>query len=69
MEETNSIVPEWKLARDGIELLINNKINEAETHFKQYPDSLQILAAYCCTQFMVKKFFFPVLYYNTKKIL
>lgn len=55
MEETKLKVPEWKLARNVIELLINNKINEAEALFKQHPDSLQIFAGYCCTLFMVKK--------------
>lgn len=53
MEEAKLKVPEWKLARNGIELLINNKTNEAEELFKQHLDSLQIYAAYSCTLFMV----------------
>lgn len=52
-EETKLEVPEWKLARNGIELMINNKIEEAETFFKQHLNSLQIHAGYSCTLFMV----------------
>lgn len=54
-EEAKLQVPEWKLARNGIELMINNKTEEAETFFKQHLDSLQIHAGYSCTLFMVTK--------------
>lgn len=53
MEKGKSKVPEWKLARHGIEMLINNKTNEAHALFKQYPDSLQMYAGYSCMLFMV----------------
>lgn len=46
-------VPKWKLAKHGINLLINNKQEEAETLFKQYPDSLQMYAGYAFAVFIV----------------
>lgn len=46
-------VPKWKLARHGINLLINNKQEEAEALFKQYPDSLQMYAGYAFAVFIV----------------
>lgn len=46
-------IPHWKLAKHGINLLINNKQDEAEALFKQYPDSLQMYAGYAFAVFMV----------------
>lgn len=45
--------PKWKLARRGIQLLLNNKSNEAATLFKQHPDSIQMCAGHAFTVFMV----------------
>lgn len=46
-------MPMWKLARHGINLLINNKSEEAETLFKRYPDNLQMFAGYAFVVFIV----------------
>ncbi|KAF5280249.1 hypothetical protein FQA39_LY18072 [Lamprigera yunnana] len=44
--------PNWKLARKGIQLLINNKTNAAEALFKTTPESIQLYAGYSFTVFM-----------------
>ncbi|KAK4874861.1 hypothetical protein RN001_014221 [Aquatica leii] len=45
-------VPKWKLARQGIQLLINNKTNAAEALFKTKPECIQLYAGYSFTVFM-----------------
>ncbi|CAH1116013.1 unnamed protein product [Phaedon cochleariae] len=39
-------VPEWILAREGIKLIINNKIDQAEKLFSKYPESIVMLAGH-----------------------
>ncbi|KAF2893225.1 hypothetical protein ILUMI_12944 [Ignelater luminosus] len=45
-------IPRWKLARRGVQLLINNKADEAQTLFKKYPNDLQMYAGYSFAVFM-----------------
>uniref|UniRef100_A0A1Y1LC40 Tetratricopeptide repeat protein 39C n=1 Tax=Photinus pyralis TaxID=7054 RepID=A0A1Y1LC40_PHOPY len=45
-------IPKWKLAREGIQLLINNKASDAEALFKEYPDSIHLYAGYSFAIFM-----------------
>lgn len=52
-------VPEWKLARRGMDLLINNRVREAEVFFKEHPESLRIFAAQTCGLFIVSLFLHP----------
>lgn len=47
-------IPRWKLARQGVQLLINNKADEAQTLFKKYPNDLQMYAGYSFAVFMVR---------------
>lgn len=46
-------VPEWILAKQGINLIINNNSIEAKELFLQYPDSLVMFAGYSFAVFMV----------------
>lgn len=46
--------PQWRLARKGINLLLNNKAKEAEELFLKYPDSIQMYAGYSFAVFMVR---------------
>lgn len=43
---------DWCLARDGIKLFLNNKVEEAEELFTQNKDNVQIRAGYCFLTFM-----------------
>ncbi|KAF5284352.1 hypothetical protein FQR65_LT13569 [Abscondita terminalis] len=45
-------VPNWKLARQGIQLLINNKAGAAKALFKTNPECIQLYAGYSFTVFM-----------------
>lgn len=45
-------IPNWKLAREGIQLLINNKASDAEALFKEYPDSIHLYAGYSFAIFL-----------------
>lgn len=46
-------VPDWVLAKRGIQLLINNKAKEAEELFCSHPDSLVMFSGYSFATFMV----------------
>lgn len=46
---------DWCIARKGISLLLNNKIEEAETLFTQHPRSFQIKAGRSFVLFMVRR--------------
>lgn len=43
---------DWCLAREGIKLLLNNKIEEAEELFNGKKDNIQMAAGYCFVTFM-----------------
>nr|CAD7260221.1 unnamed protein product [Timema shepardi] len=43
---------DWQLARVGIQLLLNNKITEAEQLFGERKDNVQMAAGYCFVTFM-----------------
>lgn len=45
----------WKLARDGIDLMINNKNKEAERLFLDNLDNLQMYSGYSVVVFMVSQ--------------
>ncbi|XP_023310382.1 tetratricopeptide repeat protein 39C-like [Anoplophora glabripennis] len=45
-------VPEWILAKQGINLIINNNSTDAKNLFLQYPDSLVMFAGYSFAMFM-----------------
>lgn len=42
----------WNLAREGIQLLLNNRITEAEQLFGERKDNVQMAAGYCFVTFM-----------------
>jgi hypothetical protein len=44
---------DWHLAKKGIQLLLNNRLQEAETLFKERKDNVQMAAGYCFVTFMV----------------
>jgi len=44
---------DWQLAREGIQLLLNNNISEAEKLFREKKDNVQMAAGYCFVTFMV----------------
>ena len=44
-----------QLAIEGIQLLLNNKISEAEELFRERKDNVQMAAGYCFVTFMVSK--------------
>ncbi|CAH0563976.1 unnamed protein product [Brassicogethes aeneus] len=44
--------PEWKIAADGIKMVVNNNSVDAEKLFLAYPDSLVMRSGYCFTVFM-----------------
>jgi hypothetical protein len=46
---------DWHLAREGIQLLLNNKISEAEQLFGERKDNVQMAAGYCFVTFMVSR--------------
>ncbi|KAJ4443041.1 tetratricopeptide repeat protein 39C-like [Periplaneta americana] len=53
MQETNGRTDyDWHLAREGIQLLLNNKITEAEQLFGERKDNVQMAAGYCFVTFM-----------------
>ncbi|KAG8232492.1 hypothetical protein J437_LFUL011261 [Ladona fulva] len=43
---------DWLLAKQGIKLLLNNKIDEAEQLFTMHKDNVQMAAGYCFVTFM-----------------
>ncbi|XP_065341993.1 tetratricopeptide repeat protein 39C-like isoform X1 [Cloeon dipterum] len=43
---------DWHLAKQGIQLLLNNKIDEAETLFRDRKENVQMAAGYCYITFM-----------------
>jgi len=45
---------DWQLAREGIQLLLNNNISEAEKLFREKKDNIQMAAGYCFVTFMVR---------------
>ena len=47
---------DWLLAREGIQLLLNNKITEAEQLFGERKENVQMAAGYCFVTFMVRQF-------------
>lgn len=49
-------VPEWILAREGINFIINDNGVEAEKLFLKYPNSLVMYAGYAFTLMMVSHF-------------
>jgi hypothetical protein len=56
MQETNGKTDyDWNLAREGIQLLLNNKITEAEQLFGERKDNVQMAAGYCFVTFMVSR--------------
>lgn len=44
---------DWNVARTGISLLLNNKIEEAEALFTEHPYSFHVKAGRCFVLFMV----------------
>jgi hypothetical protein len=46
---------DWQLAREGIQLLLNNNISEAEKLFREKKDNVQMAAGYCFVTFMVSR--------------
>lgn len=53
-EKNEENVPDWVLAKRGINLLINNNAKEAQELFSSYPESLPMCAGYSFAAFMVK---------------
>lgn len=53
MQENGNTDYDWHLAREGIQLLLNNKISEAEQLFGERKDNVQMAAGYCFVTFMV----------------
>jgi hypothetical protein len=54
MQEINGKMDyDWHLAREGIQLLLNNRITEAEQLFGERKDNVQMAAGYCFVTFMV----------------
>jgi len=47
------VVKDWKIARTGISLLLNNKTEEAEALFTEHPHSFHVKAGRCFVLFMV----------------
>jgi len=45
---------DWKIARTGISLLLNNKTEEAEALFTEHPHSFHVKAGRCFVLFMVR---------------
>lgn len=45
---------DWCLAKKGIQLLLNNKIDEAETLFRSRKENVQMAAGHCFITFMVR---------------
>lgn len=53
--EDKNKVPEWILAKQGINLIINNNTADAKKLFLQYPDSIVMFAGYSIALFMVSR--------------
>ena len=51
---------DWQLAREGIQLLLNNNISEAEKLFREKKDNVQMAAGYCFVTFMVSRIAFSL---------
>nr|CAD7395629.1 unnamed protein product [Timema poppensis] len=52
MQQNGTGENDWQLARVGIQLLLNNKITEAEQLFGERKDNVQMAAGYCFVTFM-----------------
>ncbi|XP_067006614.2 tetratricopeptide repeat protein 39C [Anabrus simplex] len=52
MQTNGKLDCDWHLAREGIQLLLNNKIVEAEQLFGERKDNVQMAAGYCFVTFM-----------------
>lgn len=50
--QVNGKTADWNLAREGIQLLLNNKVTEAEQLFRERKDNVQMAAGYCFVTFM-----------------
>lgn len=48
-------VPEWVQAREGINLIVNDKVLEAKNLFSQHPDSVVMFAGYAFALMMVSR--------------
>jgi hypothetical protein len=51
---------DWCLAKKGIQLLLNNKIDEAETLFRSRKENVQMAAGHCYITFMVINYNFSM---------
>lgn len=58
ISESEDNIPKWILARKGLQLLINNKEQEAVKLFEKYPDSIHMYAGHATTLFIVRIFQF-----------
>jgi hypothetical protein len=54
MATAEETMKDWKIARTGISLLLNNKTEEAETLFTEHPHSFHVKAGRCFVLFMVR---------------
>jgi hypothetical protein len=52
---------DWCLAKKGIQLLLNNKIDEAEILFRSRKENVQMAAGHCFITFMVRCTHFNIL--------
>lgn len=56
ISESEDDIPKWMLARKGLQLLINNREQEAVELFEKYPDSIHMYAGHATTLFIVSTF-------------
>lgn len=54
MATAGDAMKDWKVARTGISLLLNNKTEEAEALFTEHPHSFHVKAGRCFVLFMVR---------------
>lgn len=54
-------IPQWKLAKQGLQLILNNKFSEGEAVLKNDPNSIHLFAGYTFAVFMVRKLNFCIL--------
>ncbi|XP_078044032.1 tetratricopeptide repeat protein 39C [Augochlora pura] len=52
MAKKSEEVQEWRIAREGISLFLNNKTEEAKALFSKYPNSFHVRAGRCFVSFM-----------------
>ncbi|XP_076652612.1 tetratricopeptide repeat protein 39C [Halictus rubicundus] len=52
MAKKSEDVQEWRIAREGISLFLNNKTEEAKALFSKYPNSFHVRASRCFVSFM-----------------